>query len=459
MGKPSVTTQAIVGIPALFYCFALQKLIPALDPLGPAAFSPFIAYGISNIVCGAAALALVLLASRVEPVFLRRALLISGIGSQIAYALIWLAFPFAHPILMPALACAALLLRSIGIVFVSALWIDLCATLNPVRASFLNAVCIAISLVLYFFVMELDHLRIGMLAILLSAIICLAYWTAQGRYLDDGLSHHSSRHRIPLLRRTAIFVAVYSLTSNVITSTIATGHSRFASLIPALIIIVFILFQAKQFNAAVLYRMAFPWMVAGFLLASVVTSSYWGISGIILDAGSAAMGMLLFLVVCSLSYSTGASALSLFGILSAVQFCASFLGAAIGELIRCDLSQTGFGALLVFVVLAVVVVSCYFMSEDSLLSFFSHRDRHEGESTKSAEEELELKISLLSVSYSLTEREAEILQQLAQGRSNSDMANAMFISESTVKTHLHHIYQKFGVHKRKELEEIIAKRR
>ena len=115
--------------------------------------------------------------------------------------------------------------------------------------------------------------------------------------------------------------------------------------------------------------------------------------------------------------------------------------------------------MLVFVVLAVVVVSCYFMSEDSLLSFFSHRDRHEGESTKSAEEELELKISLLSVSYSLTEREAEILQQLAQGRSNSDMANAMFISESTVKTHLHHIYQKFGVHKRKELEEIIAKRR
>lgn len=107
-------------------------------------------------------------------------------------------------------------------------------------------------------------------------------------------------------------------------------------------------------------------MVGGFLLASIVTSSLMGISGIVLDAGSAAMGMLLFLVVCSLSFSTGASALRLFGMLSAVQFATSFLGAAIGEFLRMRLSATSYAVLFALVVIAVVLVSCYFMSEDSM---------------------------------------------------------------------------------------------
>ncbi|WP_199552208.1 response regulator transcription factor [Streptomyces sp. N35] len=45
----------------------------------------------------------------------------------------------------------------------------------------------------------------------------------------------------------------------------------------------------------------------------------------------------------------------------------------------------------------------------------------------------------------LTERELEILGQLAQGLGNRDIARALFISEATVKTHLGRIYDKLGV--------------
>ncbi|WP_415949764.1 response regulator [Streptomyces sp. KLOTTS4A1] len=45
----------------------------------------------------------------------------------------------------------------------------------------------------------------------------------------------------------------------------------------------------------------------------------------------------------------------------------------------------------------------------------------------------------------LTERELEILEQLAQGLGNRDIARALFISEATVKTHLGRIYDKLGV--------------
>ncbi len=45
----------------------------------------------------------------------------------------------------------------------------------------------------------------------------------------------------------------------------------------------------------------------------------------------------------------------------------------------------------------------------------------------------------------LTERETDILGQLAHGLGNREIARALFISEATVKTHLGRIYAKLGV--------------
>lgn len=49
---------------------------------------------------------------------------------------------------------------------------------------------------------------------------------------------------------------------------------------------------------------------------------------------------------------------------------------------------------------------------------------------------------------SLSGREIELLELLATGQSNREMARSLFISEATVKTHLIHIYQKLGVENR-----------
>lgn len=48
----------------------------------------------------------------------------------------------------------------------------------------------------------------------------------------------------------------------------------------------------------------------------------------------------------------------------------------------------------------------------------------------------------------LSKRETEILVLLATGATNREMAQRLFISESTVKTHLVHIYSKLGVDNR-----------
>ena len=48
----------------------------------------------------------------------------------------------------------------------------------------------------------------------------------------------------------------------------------------------------------------------------------------------------------------------------------------------------------------------------------------------------------------MTERELEVLRLLAAGRRNAGIAAELFVDQSTVKTHLIHVYRKLGVHRR-----------
>lgn len=55
-----------------------------------------------------------------------------------------------------------------------------------------------------------------------------------------------------------------------------------------------------------------------------------------------------------------------------------------------------------------------------------------------------------SLPSTLTDREREILACAAAGRSNKEVADQLCVSVETVKTHLHHIYQKLSVSGRVE---------
>lgn len=63
-------------------------------------------------------------------------------------------------------------------------------------------------------------------------------------------------------------------------------------------------------------------------------------------------------------------------------------------------------------------------------------------------------LSLISQNQStgemLTPRELEILRELARGRSNKEIAEELYVSESTVKTHISHIFRKLNIKNRSE---------
>ena len=57
----------------------------------------------------------------------------------------------------------------------------------------------------------------------------------------------------------------------------------------------------------------------------------------------------------------------------------------------------------------------------------------------------------------LTAREQEVLQLILSGKSSREIAQALFISENTVKTHARNIYSKYDVSSRAELISTLLK--
>ena len=51
----------------------------------------------------------------------------------------------------------------------------------------------------------------------------------------------------------------------------------------------------------------------------------------------------------------------------------------------------------------------------------------------------------------------EVLQLLCKGRSKSYIAESLFISENTVRSHSKHIYAKLDVHSKQDILDLIAR--
>ncbi|NTW28500.1 MAG: helix-turn-helix transcriptional regulator [Coriobacteriia bacterium] len=61
----------------------------------------------------------------------------------------------------------------------------------------------------------------------------------------------------------------------------------------------------------------------------------------------------------------------------------------------------------------------------------------------------------LKKTYGLTTREIDVLLLLLAGRGSSSIADALYISDNTVRTHLKRIYGKLGVHNREEVRDLV----
>lgn len=172
-------------------------------------------------------------------------------------------------------------------------------------------------------------------------------------------------------------------------------------------------------------------------------------------AGRQCVQILVWIIVFQLCWKYRMSPVKLFGGMCGVWYLGSLLGMVAYRAFGWAEPAGGmYGVSLVSVLavlLLVVAFGLMFSEKDSALLFESDvaPKRKAGAFARGCERLIE--------QGGLTKRESDVLWLLAKGASVSHIEEKLCISASTVSTHMKHIYQKLGVHSRKELYDLVEK--
>lgn len=282
------------------------------------------------------------------------------------------------------------------------------------------------------------------------------------------------------------------------------------NLAAAIVLLAFVVATRRRINLALAYQILIPISIVLF----TTVPFFWDVQPVVFNAIMSAVygifDVIIWYLVAATAYDFAVSGFVVGGLVRALSILARLVGIGIGYLIMLIPEVAG-GALIGVCVGAVyvLVILLWFLwrstrhpalhpqgtdsdpatAEADRDSSNTGHDDAEGTSetalpTESAErcavvdsapsvggEEIvpgneeadselegageEAVFALIAEDYGLTRREAEVLPYLAKGRSARVIAEALFVSESTIRTHTRRILEKTCLHSKQELIDLV----
>ena len=214
-----------------------------------------------------------------------------------------------------------------------------------------------------------------------------------------------------------------------------------------------VLVRGRLINFSGLWRAVLLFTAAALFFLPVAGPA--AVPWLLLGAGIAQtlVVMLLWAMLADVAHHSTASPLVIF----ASGWLAYSLPLALGETAGVLLGQLESPAIAVAMLAYVVTVTVVLALNDS--AFAQRRifaDLDVAAPVPAVFESLDAGCERLGAECGLTVREVEVLQMLVKGRSKSYIAETLFISENTVRSHSKHIYQKLGVHSKQEVLDLLG---
>ncbi len=254
----------------------------------------------------------------------------------------------------------------------------------------------------------------------------------------------------------------------------------------ALIVLVVVAAAARclpALGARSLFEAAVVCVCAAFLLGPVIDAAAPGASSVLADVGTILFEILIWLISLDivrtrhrqLRAAAGARLVAVFGHLAGALLAAGAAAATASH-------PQAFQAASLAIVFVYVVILLVFSRGGSLASRSAEDDNRASEAGASASsfgttddanpasattaaplateaDYWEAPCRAIAASFSLTPRETEVLEQLAQGRDLAFMEEKFVLSRNTVKMHVRNIYAKLGVHSKQEVIDLVDQTR
>lgn len=243
--------------------------------------------------------------------------------------------------------------------------------------------------------------------------------------------------------------------------------------------------RALSFDLMAIYRVLFPFVGIGLLLLPFTGGIFSTIGIAITYASATLVNMLVMMHCCHVARASGINPVVTFSFYESIVYALQIVGYAVGYGSGIDhgfdVSQLAFVSVAALFVLLIASVACSGGKKlhANRLEFLMLRPEKAGESLA---KELEVSQSLarrmtdagekpaegaevkdriskrcqkVKERFALSAREAEVMELVARGHTATAIAESLFISENTVRTHLKRIYAKLDVHRKREMLAII----
>ncbi len=414
-------------------------------------------YFLFEAAIGVVCLGLAFAARRVAPLWSnRRAVLLTGAAMVGGSALIVLAC-FALP--WEPLKMAGLLLAGAGLGSLILMWAEFYGSLNPLRVALYHAMAIFVGEVVKWLFMGMSVPYLAFFAVVLP-VVCLACVRSSMRRLPERdlprAVQEGDLKTIPwkpiFLMATCTFAAAFG---SLPVLPLVSGNVVGAMFVAALVFFG-VLSASRWFNFDTIYQLAFPLFIVGFLLVMPTFSANGQITALCYDAGYTMLSMYIMIVMSNITYRFGVNAVWINGIERGIRYLVELLGwlTFAGSSARLGAQVTGgiYDAVAVCVMVAFLVI---FFTERGLSAKWGVVLKDDQLETAPAEGRLALRVSDLSKAYSLSPREEEVLQLLAQRSTVAEIEEVLYVSQGTVKAHINHIYRKMGIHSKAELIDLL----
>lgn len=301
------------------------------------------------------------------------------------------------------------------------------------------------------------------------------------------------RRAITSMWRSALCIGALSLCAGIMRSFAITDPaigsyvnilSMGALLIAALCLLAVWQIRNLYLDITKLYQMVFPFVITGLVLVPFLSESYlsWLAAGLYAVYGIA---LLLMMIQCAqISRTRGVNPVFSYGLFGGIVYAFHDLGFILGRFPD-SIAVAGLDAHALTALLAVYLLALMlFLSAGTFKSkqpgtegielmaisprplelqakrkrSTSAADMGEQSAKQPAYRDLISKqVDALKNSSGLSTREAEVVDLIARGYTVPRIAEQLYISENTVRTHTKHIYSKLGIHKKQELIDLLSK--